>query len=169
MKPAVIMVCFIIVVCQRGLAKFAKTDVYFKQITHLELKSTLQMSDQVEFSSSVSVEHEDQIEKDAEKAYRNMSMEARVLGNLVTGVDDEEFEQVWEEETPKSDTKNYSKSTSVTETKDEVSVKDGSTSSDSRRDSLGAAPTGIRSPSSLAGFQTVSLQALPGSRLRIAR
>lgn len=127
------------------------------------------MSDQVELSSSVSVEHEDQIEKDAEKAYRNMSMEARVLGNLVTGVDDEEFEQVWEEETPKCDTKNYPKSTSVTETKDEVSVKDGSTSSDSRRDSLGAAPTGIRSPSSLAGFQTVSLQALPGSRLRIAR
>ena len=121
------------------------------------------MSDQRELSSSVSGDNEDEIEKDAEKAYRNMSVEARVFGNLVTGVDDEEFEHVWQDETCHSQI-NTKKQTSVNDKREEVY----SGSSDVRRDSV-ADSSGILSPSSLAGFQTVSLSALPGSRLKIER
>ncbi len=122
------------------------------------------MGDQRELSSSVSADNEDEIEKDAEKAYRNMSVEARVFGNLVTGVDDEEFEHVWQDETCHSSQITTQKQASVKERKDEVY----SASTDSRRDSV-ADSNGILSPSSLAGFQTVSLYALPGSRLKIER
>ncbi|XP_028391806.1 ELMO domain-containing protein 3-like [Dendronephthya gigantea] len=123
------------------------------------------MGDRKKLSSSVCSDNEDQIEKDAEKAYKNMSVEARVFGNLVTGVDDEEFEHVWEDESGHSSEKSTQKqSKSLRERKDEVY----SASTDSRRDSA-AGSTGILSPSSLAGFQTVSLSALPGSRLRIER
>lgn len=121
------------------------------------------MGDQRELSSSVSADNEEEIEKDAEKAYRNMSVEARVFGNLITGVDDEEFEHVWQDETSHS-SKITTQKQSVKERKDEVY----SASTDSRRDSV-ANSSGILSPSSLAGFQTVSLSALPGSRLKIER
>lgn len=132
------------------------------------------MCDQIELSSSVSGEqHDDQIEKDAEKAYRNMSVEDRVVRNLVAGVDDEEFEHVWEEETHHSSKitaqKDPSKASVMKAREvDELSSRNDSASTDSRRDSVGV-PSGILSPSILAGFQTVSLTALPGSRLRIAR
>ena len=122
------------------------------------------MGDQKELSNSVSADNEDEIEKDAEKAYRNMSVEARVFGNLVTGVDDEEFEHVWQDEICHSTKTTTHKQTSVKEKKDEISC----ASTDSRRDSV-TGSSGILSPSSLAGFQTVSLSALPGSRLRIER
>jgi hypothetical protein len=121
------------------------------------------MGDQRELSSSVSADNEDEIEKDAEKAYRNMSAEARVFGNLVTGVDDEEFEHVWQDETCHSQIKTQ-KEKSVNERREEMY----SASSDIGRDSV-ADSSGILSPSSLAGFQTVSLSALPGSRLKIER
>lgn len=123
------------------------------------------MGDRKKLSSSVCSDNEDEIEKDAEKAYKNMSVEARVFGNLVTGVDDEEFEHVWEDESGHSSEKTTQKqSKSLRGRKDEVY----SASTESRRDS-GAGSTGMLSPSSLAGFQTVSLSALPGSRLRIER
>ena len=120
------------------------------------------MGDQRELSSSVSADNEEEIEKDAEKAYRNMSVEARVFGNLITGVDDEEFEHVWQDETSHS-SKITTQKQSVKERKDEVY-----SASTDRRDSV-ANSSGILSPSSLAGFQTVSLSALPGSRLKIER
>ena len=122
------------------------------------------MGDRRELSSSASADNEDEIEKDAEKAYRNMSVEARVFGNLVTGVDDEEFEHVWQDETCHSSKITTQKQASVKDRIDEVY----SASTDSRRDSA-ADSSGILSPSSLAGFQTVSLSALPGSRLKIER
>ena len=121
------------------------------------------LSDQRELSSSMSADNEDEIEKDAENAYRNMSVEARVFGNLVTGVDDEEFEHVWQDETCHSQI-NTQKQTFVSDRREEVH----SGSSDTRRGSV-ADSSGILSPSSLAGFQTVSLSALPGSRLKIER
>lgn len=122
------------------------------------------MGDRRELSSSASADNEDEIEKDAEKAYRNMSVEARVFGNLVTGVDDEEFEHVWQDETCHSSKTTTKKQASLKDRRDEVY----SASTDSRRDSV-ADSSGILSPSSLAGFQTVSLSALPGSRLKIER
>ena len=126
------------------------------------------MGDQTELSSSVSADNEDEIEKDAEKAYRNMSVEARVFGNLITGVDDEEFEHVWQDEMCHSSIKSTARKQSPVakkDRKDEVY----SASTDSQRDSVDADSSGILSPSNLAGFQTVSLSALPGSRLKIAR
>ena len=123
------------------------------------------MGDRRELSSSTSADNEDEIEKDAEKAYRNMSVEARVFGNLVTGVDDEEFEHVWQDETCHSSKIPTQKQSSVKSRREEVY---SASTTDSRRDSV-ADSSGILSPSSLAGFQTVSLSALPGSRLKIER
>lgn len=119
------------------------------------------MADQREISSSASADNEDEIEKDAEKAYRNISREARVFENLVTGVDDEEFEHVWKDETCHSSDITCKKQKSV---KDDVQ----SASRDCPRDSA-TDYSGILSPSCLDGFQTVSLSALPGSRLKIDR
>ena len=128
------------------------------------------MFGQTELSSSINGEHEDQIEKDAEKAYKSLSREARVVAHLVTGVDDEEFEQVWEEEScrgTKFVTKKCRQKPFVVESKKELSLGD-KLSTDNRRNSVGP-QSGLRSPSSLAGFQTVSLTALPSSRLQIVR
>ncbi len=80
------------------------------------------MGDQRELSSSVIADNEDEIEKDAEKAYRNMSVEARVFGNLVTGVDDEEFEHVWQDETCHSSQITTQKQASVKKEKTKCTV-----------------------------------------------
>ena len=117
-------------------------------------------------------DQDDQIEKDAEKAYRNMSMEARVVGNLVSGVDDEDFEQVWEEKS--SHSSNTVSKTSSVQPKTALSALKAKEEPAKPKDSstvivTSASSGGMLSPSSLAGFQTVSLTTLPGSRLQITR
>ena len=122
------------------------------------------MAGQANGSSTALVEGatDDQIERDAEKAYKNMSVEARVVGNLVSGVDDDEFEQVWEEKTSCAPKYTASKPSCVVLTKDSMN-------SSITRGQDSVASSGVLSPSSLAGFQTVSLTTLPGSRLQISK
>lgn len=109
---------------------------------------------------------EEEIEKEAEKAFENLVLETQVLEKINTDVDDEEFERVWRDETchQNSDLSDYHKQ--LSDNKNRINVR--CDSADRKTESIVDDVELIR-PSTLYGFQTVSLSALPGSRLIIER
>ena len=95
-----------------------------KQVTDLRKSFCPQCLIEPSFLVQLAVNMRIKSRKTLRRAYKSMSREAQVIVHLMTGVDDEEFEQVWEEEScqgTKIVSQKYRQEPFVVESKKELS------------------------------------------------